>query len=335
MARLDVQRERRALGGAARGRLGACLLAALAASAGGLALAGGPPLATVGPIGIDAAGFRQRAARVPELDWPELGAAWPERRRRFLDALIAEALLSLAAERAPAAATPARDRALARSLDAAIVQEAWQLAPSAADVRAYRERHQREFESPRALALWRILLASEADARAVIAQLSTPTPDAFSRVARERSLDRATHMRAGNLGLVAADGQTAVPELRVSPALFAAAERVRDGELVPEPVPEGEHFAVVWRRSTHAASALPEAEVTATIAARLAEARASTARRRLLEALRRDHLGEYHPEAAGAYEPSFPEARRPRIRFETPPAAPPRSRPEPTDRGLR
>jgi peptidyl-prolyl cis-trans isomerase C len=336
MARRDVQREGRALGSAARTRRLLAVLAALAASAGGLALAGGAPLALVGPMQIDADLFRLRAARVPALDWPELGADWPEQRRRFLEALIAEALLALVAERAPLAAA-ARERALARTLDAAIVQEASQLTPSAAEVRAYRERHAREFETPRALGLWRILLASEADARAVIGELATPTPEAFSRLARERSLDRATHMRAGNLGLVAADGQTAVPELRVSPALFAAAERVRDGELVPEPVAEGEHFAVVWRRSTHGPSALPEAEVDAIIAARLAEARASTARQHLLEALRREHLGEYHPDAAGAYEPSFPEAsaRRPRMRFETPSATPPRLRPEPTDRGLR
>lgn len=310
----------------------------MAASAAGLALGDGGPLATVGSIPIDASTFRQRASRVGALDWAELGVAWPEQRRRFLDdVLIAEALLALAAERPPPALPSARDRALARTLDAAIVQEASQLAPSDADVRAYRERHRAEFQTPRALGIWRILLATEADARAVIGELAPPTADAFSRLARERSIDRATHMRAGNLGLVAADGQTAVPELRVAPALFAAADRVRDGELVPEPVREGDHFAVVWRRTTRAATASPDATVAAAIAARLGEARASAARQRLLESLRRDHLGEYHPDAAAAYEPSFPEttAVRSRSRQEATPGTTPRLRPELTDRGLR
>jgi peptidyl-prolyl cis-trans isomerase C len=341
MLRLDAQRARRRPGGAGRYTTLTWLLPALAASAAGLALASGGALATVGSITIDPSSFRQRAARVGPLDWGELGATWPERRRRFLDeVLVAEALLALAAERAPPALPSARDRALARTLEAAIVQETSQLAPSDADVRAYRERHAGEFQTPRALGIWRILLATEAEARAVIAELAKPSADAFSRLARERSIDRATHMRAGNLGLVAADGQTAVPELRVSPALFAAADRVDDGELVPEPVREGDHFAVVWRRSTRAASAWPDAELAATIAARLAETRASTARQRLLEALRRDHLGEYHPDAAGAHEPSFPEPNaaraRPRIEAAEPArAAPPRVRPELTDRGLR
>jgi peptidyl-prolyl cis-trans isomerase C len=341
MLRLDAQRARRRPGGAGRHSALAWLLPALAASAAGFALANGGVLATVGSISIDASSFRQRAARVGALDWRELGATWPERRRRFLDeVLIAEALLALAAERAPPALPSARDRALARTLDAAIVQETSQLAPSDADVRAYRERHTGEFQTPRALGIWRILLATEAEARAVIAELAKPSADAFSRLARERSIDRATHMRAGNLGLVAADGQTAVPELRVSPALFAAADRVGDGELVPEPVREGDHFAVVWRRGTRAATAWPDAEMAATIAARLAETRASTARQRLLETLRRDHLAEYHPEAAAAFEPSFPETKTPRSprrldAVEPPRAAPPRVRPELTDRGLR
>jgi peptidyl-prolyl cis-trans isomerase C len=338
MARLDAQRARLGPSGTRRCSALAWLLPAVAASAAGLALGDGGSLATVGSIPIDAGTFRQRAARVGALDWAELGAAWPEQRRRFLDeVLIAEALLALAAERAPPGLPSARDRALARTLDATIVQEASQLAPSDADVRAYRERHRAEFQTPRALGIWRILLATEADARAVIGELTPPTADAFSRLARERSIDRATHMRAGNLGLVAADGQTAVPELRVVPALFTAADRVDDGELVPEPVREGDHFAVVWRRSTRAATASPDATVAATIAARLGETRASTARQRLLESLRRDHLGEYHPDAAAAYEPSFPEttARRPRPRLEPAPAATPRLRPEPTDRGLR
>lgn len=337
MPRLDAPRARRDPARVARRRNPARLLPALALGAAGLALGDGGPIASVGSISIDSGSFVRRAARVGALDWAELGATWPERRRRFLDeVLIPEALLTLAAERAAAASPSARDRALARTLDAAIVREAAQLAPSDAERRAYREQHRDEFQTPRALGLWRILLATEADARAVIAELAPPTTDAFSRIARERSIDRATHMRAGNLGLVAADGQTAVPELRVSPALFAAADRVKDGELVPEPVPEGDHFAVVWRRSTRPASAVPDAEIAAISVARLAEARASAARQRLLESLRRAHLAEYHPDAAAAHEPSFPEATlRARSRPEATPAGTPRQRPEPTDRGLR
>jgi peptidyl-prolyl cis-trans isomerase C len=39
----------------------------------------------------------------------------------------------------------------------------------------------------------------------------------------------------------------------VNPAIVAAAARVRDGDIVPDVVPEGDRFAVVWRRGTLAA----------------------------------------------------------------------------------
>jgi peptidyl-prolyl cis-trans isomerase C len=38
--------------------------------------------------------------------------------------------------------------------------------------------------------------------------------------------------------------------VRFDPVLFAAAARVKDGEMVGEPVKEGDAFAVVWRRGT-------------------------------------------------------------------------------------
>jgi peptidyl-prolyl cis-trans isomerase C len=221
-------------------------------------------------------------------------------------------------------------------LEAALVSEASRAAPSDADVAAFRERYRGELDAPRTLSLWRILLASEADARAVIAQLSPPTEAAWSRLARERSTDRATHMRAGNLGRVAADGQTHMPELRVLPALFAAADRVQDGELVGVPVPEGDGFAVVWRRASQPARESSPAHVATTIAARLSEQRFAAARAQLIETLRREHLTEHQPERVASFEPRFPEpgAVRPRHGGELP-SRPVRLLPELTDRGLR
>lgn len=314
----------------------ALALALLASEAGPAPGSPEAPLARVGSIALAAATFRQRASLVGAGTWLELGADWPEQRRRFLEqVLVPEALLSLAAEREPAALPPARDRALARALAAALADEAARVPPGDAELRAYRARHEREFITPRRLALWRILLPTEADARRAITELSPPTPEAFSRIARERSIDRATHMRAGNLGLVASDGHTAVPELRVAPALFAAADAVDDGQLVPEPVPEGDGFAVVWRRSSRPATQRPEPEIRATITARLAEARAAAARDALIQRLRREHLTEYHPEAARDHEPRFPEVRaRPRALASSPTRVP-RLVPEATDRGLR
>jgi peptidyl-prolyl cis-trans isomerase C len=245
-------------------------------------------------------------------------------------------LVAFAGEREAPTLPSARDVALARTLAAAIAGTAASAEASDADVLAYYSREREQLGAPRALSLWRILLPTEADARAVINELATPTAASFGRLARERSLDRATSMRSGNLGQVGPDGQTRVPELRVSPALFAAADRVGDGELVPEPVPEGEHFAVVWRRGSHAPTVPSLSDATARIRARIAEERAATALGTLLDALRREHVVDHHPERAAAYEPTFPEAsaRSPRARA-GPDSTRVRLLPEMTDRGLR
>jgi peptidyl-prolyl cis-trans isomerase C len=295
-------------------------------------------LASVGPRRIDADSFRERARHVAAPVWAELGATWPEQRQRFLEqVLVPEALLSLEAERSSRALPPARDLALARALGAALEVPA----PSAADIDADYAQQRRELETPRALALSRILVRTEAEARAAITQLQPLTLPAFSRLARELSIDRATHMRAGNLGLVAADGHTQMPELRVSPALYAAAEGVRDGELVPQPVREGDAFAVVWRRSSQPAAVPDPVQARRTIQARLESARRMNALRELIASLRREHLREHHPELTAAVTPRFDTGASAvtRVRAAEPdaPPAPPAPQLEPQlgDRGLR
>ena len=46
------------------------------------------------------------------------------------------------------------------------------------------------------------------------------------------------------------DGASNEPGVRVDPAVVQAARTVADGALVPQPVAEGDFFAVVWRRGT-------------------------------------------------------------------------------------
>jgi len=295
-------------------------------------------LASVGPARIDADAFRARAARVATPAWTELGASWPEQRRRFLErVLIPDALLLLQAERGPRTLFSARDVALARALGAALELPA----PSPAEIDADYAQHRRELETPRALGLQRILLRTEAEARAAIAQLQPLTPSTFSRLARDISIDHATHMRAGNLGFVSADGYTEMPELRVSPALFAAADAVRDGELVPQPVREADAFAVVWRRSSRPASLPEPAQARRAIQSRLEGARRTSALRELIAKLRAEHLRDYHPEPVAGVSPRFDERATPAGRAraaaspDPPGAATPQIVPALTDRGLR
>jgi peptidyl-prolyl cis-trans isomerase C len=118
-------------------------------------------------------------------------------------------------------------------------------------------------------------------------------------------------MRGGILGFVAEDGTTDVPQLAVDPVLFAAAAKVKDGDLVPEPVREGERFAAVWRRGTspkvsrsledaraHIVFLLREERLQKRVADIVARARAETVKDEnpaLLEALPPDGPGDQPP----------------------------------------
>ena len=165
-----------------------------------------------------------------------------------------------------------------------------------ADIRAYFESRRREFERPERVRLYRILVASEAEALEIIKKAhEIPDFDAWRTLAREKSLDKATNMRGGELGFVSADGQSDVFELQVDPALFAAAAHVKDGELVTSPVREKDKFAAVWRRGHVPAERATLSSVSAVIQAHLREERAQKAFDELVAHLREKYVKELNP----------------------------------------
>ncbi|MEY4544028.1 MAG: hypothetical protein RL685_223 [Pseudomonadota bacterium] len=266
-----------------------------------------PVLAQVGPLTIDAVALRARAARLTPAHRTQLGKEWPEQRRRLLEEeLVPEALLHVESSRQERGLASASDQALARALVGELERVALARAASPERIALLHAERQSQ-EEPRALLLWRILVRSESDATALLKELGKPAESAWTRLARERSIDTATHMRGGSLGYVAASGQTHMPQVRVAAALFAAADQVEDGKLVPRPVPEGEGFAVVWRRASRApAPALPSspsavAGSTELAAQLITEAVASDART-LTEKLRAEQLRDYRPELVAGIE---------------------------------
>jgi len=165
-----------------------------------------------------------------------------------------------------------------------------------AEVRAYFEAHRGQFDRPERLRLFRVLVASDAEAKDIIHQAhELPDFDAWRKLAREKSLDHATNMRGGELGFIAADGHSDIFELAVDPALYAAAAKVKDGELVKSPVHEGDKFAVVWRRGHVAAEHAQLAAVSSLIRAQLRESRAQKAYDELLAQLRAKYVKDWQP----------------------------------------
>jgi len=302
-----------------------------------LAHADSHSLGRVGPLEIDVGSFEQRAAQLAPFQWVELGNTWEEQRRRFLDeVLIPEALLQVHAGGIKGDLPLPRDVALAEVLLLDLQRQVSRAPPSELELRRHYEQHRRHYETPRAILIWRILRATEPEARELIATLGVPNEAEFRRLARDLSIDEATCMRAGTLGYVASDGQTHMPQVRVSPALFAAADQVRDGELVPLPVREGDHFAVVWRRASRPAQAQSWAEVSVAVRAQLEEQKLADETRTLIERLRANELRDLQPGALDGFEPRFAEpVARPEPAREATPLRPVRLLPMITDRGLR
>jgi hypothetical protein len=214
------------------------------------------------------------------------------RRRAALEmALLTEEGRSADGERA----RQSRDQVLVSALERTLRKE--QLLEEG-EVAAFFAQHQDRYNQPKALRLWRILVSDEAQAKEIITKVSG-VPKAvyvWGDLAREYSVDEATKQRDGSLGFVREDGSTDVPELRVDKVLFAAADAVSDGQIVPEPVREGSHFAVLWRRGTRPARAQTLAAEHDHIQEILTRTKAQAARRALLERLRQASLTDYHPD---------------------------------------
>lgn len=208
-----------------------------------------------------------------------------------------------------------RDEALALALRAQLRADSVHGAPAPAPPSA----PQLELE------LWRILVPDPLLAHELLSQLQPFDPRKWAELARQHSKDRATHLRAGNLGFVDARGQTHRPQVRVAAALHRAATAVADGEVVPVPVAEGRDWAVVWRRGSRLKATEP---VLAPAWRRFDESLNA-----LLSALRKRHLQEHRLEPLRHWKPAAPTL--------TPapsPANPTELRlwpPEPSDRGWR
>jgi peptidyl-prolyl cis-trans isomerase C len=117
------------------------------------------------------------------------------------------------------------------------------------EVRAYYEANLANFQTPERVQIWRILVDTDEEARAVLAEAKADkSVQRWRELAQKHSKDEATKMRRGELGFVMPDGRTNRPRVRVDPALFVAANALKNGEIAPEPVVEGKQFAVIWRR---------------------------------------------------------------------------------------
>lgn len=258
-------------------------------------------VARVGSSVITQAELERALAEAPRATLAKLGSTPEQVRRAYLEqVLVRDALMAEEARvRGMDKRKDIRDRMLAvlrSSLIEGLRKEKGEVADD--EVKAYYEANAKKFTAPKRIGIHRILVATEDDAKEIIADLggTTPDPKKWNEVAREKSLDKTTHLRGGNLGLLNADGSTSPDDMHHDPSLFAAADKVKDGELVPVPVKEGSRFAVVWKRQSMRAMSRPLELEAPGIRAAIVDQRLRQALAELLAALRPEHLKELNPE---------------------------------------
>ncbi len=197
----------------------------------------------------------------------------------------------------------AQDDAFAPLLDGALAHATERLLESTVEVgedeiRAFYDDHRDRYLRPEAILIWRILVPDEKKAREILRAVVDNRLGVYEwgNLARMHSIDEATKHRDGSLGFVRADGTTDVPQVRVSAAVYAAARSVADGEIVREPVREGNAYALVWRRGTRKQYNETLEEQRETISAVLTRYKLQQARSELLETLRERYLTTHEPD---------------------------------------
>ncbi|MEO7037095.1 MAG: peptidyl-prolyl cis-trans isomerase [Polyangiaceae bacterium] len=262
------------------------------------------PVARVGAESVSADALSRRIAKIPDFQRKALADGPDKLKRAVLDTMIVpELLYAQEAQRLKLGERPSlqnRQREILRAaMDRELRQESSAKTPvTAADIKAYFEANSSRFETPRRLHIWRILSDDEALAKKIIADSKAVDGiQRWSTYARENSLDKATHLRNGDLGFVHPDGDTDTPTLRVDPALFAAADALSDGDIAAQPIKEGLHWAVIWRRGSMKAVNRTLEQEQGSIRQVLERQRAEQARAALLADLRAQYLSSLNEAA--------------------------------------
>jgi peptidyl-prolyl cis-trans isomerase C len=246
-------------------------------------------VAHVGPTRtITVAEEEDRIAALPPFQRTTFGQDADTIRRAFLmQVLLPDSLFGLGAEAQKLDSQQPAAFQLERARSQATIRAVRDRIGPASDipmsvVQGYYDENRARYDTPERYQIWRILCKTEDEAKDVLAQASKSLDiKTFGDLAREHSLDKATNLRAGNLGFLSPDGVSNEPGLKVDPAVVRAAQGVRDGQLVPAPVPEGDGFSVVWRH------------VAAQIRDTLWKARVKEATDKLVASLRASKLRDF------------------------------------------
>lgn len=257
----------------------------------------------VGTVAVTVGEIEDRLAGVPPYQLRTFGPTREAVTKKYIDdVIVRELLLGAGAEQRGLAKEQPWEHQLKRALSSATLRKLHADDPtpnaiSLDDVKKFYDDNRSRFDSPERVNVWRILCKTHEEADTVLAAAKRePTIAKYNDLAREHSIDKATNLRGGNLGFLAADGTSNEAGLKVDPAIVQAVSTVRDGEFVPSPIPEAGAFAVVWRRATVPANKRTLEESSAQIRNTLYRERTEAAEKKLIEDLRKQHVKDVNLE---------------------------------------
>lgn len=264
---------------------------------------------TVGTRKVTVGELEDRLAAIPPYQMSMFGASREAVTHAYVEqVLVRDLVLAAGAEQRGLDKQLPTSQLLSRALSGVTLRKARTGYASAAaipmeDVRRYYEENRSRFDSPERINLWRILCKTRDEAQTVLdTARREPTIAKYNDLARDHSIDKATNLRGGNLGFVGPDGASNEAGVKVDPNLVKAAQTVKDGELVAQPVPEGAAFAVIWRRGTVPANHRTVEESAAQIRAALFREQTEKGEKKLIEDLRAKNVKDVNVGLLGIIE---------------------------------
>lgn len=239
-----------------------------------------------------------------------------ERRKELLDDMISLAVMEQEAKRLGLDQDPETrfyvERMLAdkmrTDLTAGLRKEIRQgITP--ADEEAYFAAHQDQFNRPELASAAHILVATEAEARELIARLTAPDADRnlFATLAAEKSLDNETKGRGGSLSYFTRPDVHSDRYPAVDPALAAVVFEMQNiGDIYPQPVRTTRGFHVLKLTGKRAAVVRTLDQVRPAVRVGIEEERFQAAWKRKLEEIQAQLGVELHPENLADVRPTLP-----------------------------
>jgi peptidyl-prolyl cis-trans isomerase C len=235
-------------------------------------------------------------AKIPGFQLSLFGTTEAEVRRNYVDRIVVPEFLQIEkALRDKAEGDPFVRLRLRRALGNSALREEMKKVSTRdqvpkEQVEAEYKSRLNEFLSPERILVYRISVKTEAEANEILQKLEKgATFKEFGTLAREKSIDKATYLRSGELGFVSSDGKSE-QGFPVDPEIFRAAKSVGDGEWVKKPIKEADNFAVVWRRGSKKAQAKMLADVEDELRSAIVYREEQSRTKAHIAELRKEHL---------------------------------------------